>query len=67
MVAWAREYVAENKIQFPGDISPLVVASYGGSMVARYAQQEAFKKHRRSMLAEDVINELGATVDELFD
>lgn len=68
MVAWALEYVAEQggKVEFPYGLSPLMVASYGGSLVARYAQQAAFQKCQRSMLAEDVINELGATVDQLF-
>ena len=69
MVAWAIEYAASQggKPDFPEGISPLVLAAYGGSLVARHAQQAAFEKHRRSMLAEDVIDELGATVDRLFD
>lgn len=68
MVAWAQEYVAEKggDSKFPYDLSSLMIASYGGSLVARFAQQAAFEKHRRSMLAEDVINELGDTVDRLF-
>ena len=66
MVAWATEYAA-SKLDFPEGVSPLMLAAYGGSLVARHAQQAAFEKHRRSMLAEDVINELGATVDRLFD
>ena len=68
LVAWAQEYVAEQgeKAKFPYDLSPLMIASYGGSMIARYAQKAAFQKCRRSMLAEDVIHELGSTVDELF-
>lgn len=69
MVAWAEEYATlkGGEAGFPEGLSPLMVAGYGGSLVARYAQQAAFAKHRRSMLAEDVINELGATVDDLFD
>ena len=68
MVAWAQEYAAADsgETSFPGKLSPLMIASYGGSLVARYAQQAAFKKCQRSMLAEDVINELGVTVDTLF-
>ena len=68
LVAWAQEYVAEQggMARFPYDLSPLMIASYGGSLIARYAQEAAFKKCRRSMLAEDVINELGRTVDDLF-
>ena len=68
MVAWAREYEAEQKgkASFPYNLSSLIIAAYGGSLVARFAQQAAFQKCRRSMLAEDVINELGATVDKLF-
>lgn len=44
-----------------------MVAAYGGSLVVRYAQKAAFEKRKRSMLAEDVIFELGATVDALFE
>lgn len=68
MAAWALESEAESQgtAGFPYELSPLMIASYGGSLVARFAQQAAFEKHRRSMLAEDVINELGATVDRLF-
>lgn len=68
MIAWAKEFLAEQgeAFQFPHDLSPLMIAGYGGSLVARHAQQAAFKKCQRSMLAEDVINELGHTVDQLF-
>ena len=67
MLAWALEYQAENpEFRAPGGLPLLMLAAYGGSLTARHAQAAAFEKKRRSMLAEDVIQELGDTVDRLF-
>lgn len=47
--------------------SATVLASYGGTLTARYAAKAAFAKRKRSMIAVDLIEELGFAVDELFD
>ena len=52
---------------FPAGLPPPVLASYGGCLTARVAAEAAFQKKGRSMLAADVIEELGAAVDKLFD
>ena len=43
-----------------------VVAAYAGCLVTRVAARAAFKRKRRSMLATDVIEELGETMQRLF-
>ena len=48
-------------------VPPLMLAAYGAACTVRHASQTAFRHKRRSMLAGDVIEELGATVDRLFD
>jgi ATP-dependent NAD(P)H-hydrate dehydratase len=42
------------------------LAAYAGCMVTRVAARAAFDKKRRSMLASDVIDELGDTMQRLF-
>lgn len=53
--------------EFPAGLPPPVLASYGGCLTARTAAAAAFQRRGRSMLAADVIEELGAAVDGLFD
>lgn len=53
--------------QYPGGLSPTVLAAYGGCLTARHAAAAAYAKKRRSMVAGDVIEELGNAVDNLFD
>ena len=60
MVSWALEAQKDDEQQTR---SSLVTAAFAASLVTRYAQKAAFEKHRRSMLAQDVINELGSSVD----
>lgn len=43
-----------------------VVAAYAGCLVTRVAARAAFERKRRSMLATDVIEELGETMQRLF-
>ncbi|ACO63890.1 hypothetical protein MICPUN_82051 [Micromonas commoda] len=45
---------------------PDVVAAYAGCLVTRVAARAAFERKRRSMLATDVIEELGETMQRLF-
>jgi len=62
MVAWAQE---AKPVALEG-VTPLMVAAYGASMVARLAQKRAFQKMGRSMLAGDVIEELGPALDQVM-
>ena len=55
------------KADYPESLPPTVLAAYGGCLTARTAAGAAFAKRRRSMLAGDVIEELGDAVDWLFD
>lgn len=68
MVSWAR-YAAAAESDFgpPKGVSSLLVASFGASVVARLAQARAFRKAGRSMLAGDVIEELGPALDQLLE
>ncbi|KAK9827360.1 hypothetical protein WJX81_001002 [Elliptochloris bilobata] len=70
-LSWAVNYgkqTGANQVRdFPGGLPPPVLASYGGCLTARVAAAAAFAKKGRSMLAADVIEELGAAVDKLFD
>lgn len=52
---------------YPEGLPPTLLAAYGGCLTARTAAKAAFAKKRRSMLAGDVIEELGDTIDRLFD
>ena len=56
-----------SKADYPENLPPTVLAAYGGCLTARTAAGAAFVKRRRSMLAGDVIEELGDAVDRLFD
>ena len=46
--------------------SASALAAYAGCLVTRVAARAAFDKKRRSMLASDVIDELGETMQRLF-
>ena len=46
--------------------SAVSVAAYAGCLVTRVAARAAFERKRRSMLATDVIEELGETMQRLF-
>ena len=46
--------------------SASALAAYAGCLVTRVAARAAFDKKRRSMLATDVIEELGDTMQRLF-
>ena len=46
--------------------SASALAAYAGCLVTRVAARAAFDKKRRSMLATDVIDELGETMQRLF-
>lgn len=70
-LSWAVNYGKQHGLketsQFPGGLPPTVVAAYGGCRTVRYAAGLAFRQMRRSMVAGDVINELGRAVDHLYD
>ena len=50
-----------------GRVPPLSLAAYGGTLVARHAAANAFASQKRSMVAEDLIDQVGYVVDQLFD
>lgn len=70
-MSWAVNYGETHKLKeaagYPGGLAPTVLAAYGGCLTARHAAAAAYGKKRRSMVAGDVIEELGDAVDRLFD
>ena len=69
--SWAANFGEQHGLAsatgYPEGLPPTMLAAYGGCLTARTAAKAAFGKKRRSMLAGDVIEELGDTVDQLFD
>ena len=65
-LGWAHGYL-EATGKTPGDIPPAVLAAYGGCSVARRASKKCFAIKKRSMIAVDLIEHLGHSVDELYD
>lgn len=66
---WATEALKagdQEAIKATQNLSATVLASYGGSLTSRFAAKAAFAKRKRSMIAVDLIEELGLVVDELF-
>ncbi len=70
-MSWAVNYGETHGLkevsQYPGGLPPALLAAYGGCLTARHAAKAAYAKKRRSMVAGDVIEELGDAVDLLFD
>lgn len=69
-LSWALQYSAEKGIgksaqNFPLGLSPNALAAWGACCIARNAAARAYEKKGRSMLAGDVIEELGGSVDWL--
>ena len=46
------------------NLSPLMLAAYGGCLTTKIASRRAFQRHGRAMGANDVIAELGGTIDQ---
>ena len=69
-LAWAITYREMNKdskdFQFPGGLSPLMLAAWGGCHIARVAAKHSFAERHRSMVAGDVIEKLGQAMQELY-
>ena len=65
-LGWAHGYL-EATGKTPGDIPPAVLAAYGGCSVARRASKKCFAIKKRSMIAVDLLEHLGHSVDELFE
>lgn len=70
-MSWAVNYGETHGLkgasQYPGGLPPVLLAAYGGCLTSRHAARAAYAKKRRSMVAGDVIEELGDAVDSLFD
>ena len=66
MVSWALQHQAEQGNGSAQTRQSLITAAFGASLVARHAQKAAFQKCGRSMLAQDVIDQLGHVVDRIF-
>ncbi|KAK9815408.1 hypothetical protein WJX72_003195 [[Myrmecia] bisecta] len=64
--SWATQYEKEHGRASDG-LPPLMLAAYGACFTARQAGAAAFAKKRRSLVAGDVIEEVGSAVDRLFD
>jgi ATP-dependent NAD(P)H-hydrate dehydratase len=65
--ALSKAVMAQNyKLNHVFASSASALAAYAGCLVTRVAARAAFDKKRRSMLATDVINELGGTMQRLF-
>ena len=69
-LSWALQYGQEKGIgqdasKYPLGLSPYVLAAWGACTIARNAAARAYEKKGRSMLALDVIEELGGSVDWL--
>ena len=65
-LGWAHSYLEANG-STPGNFPPAVLAAYGGSAVARRASKKCFAIKKRSMIAVDLLEHLGHSVDELFE
>lgn len=67
-IAWATtNSAAADEAAKQVGVPALLIAAYGAACTVRLASQAAFKRKRRSMLAGDVIEELGPTIDNLFE
>ena len=69
-LSWALQYgqekgIGQDAAQYPLGLSPGVLAAWGACCIARNAAARAYEKKGRSMLAGDVIEELGGSVDWL--
>mmetsp|Transcript_19955 Transcript_19955/g.34404 ORF Transcript_19955/g.34404 Transcript_19955/m.34404 type:complete len:342 (+) Transcript_19955:71-1096(+) len=49
------------------EMNPMILAAFGGCLTTRTTTAMAFTQKRRAMLASDVLELLGPTVDALFD
>ena len=48
-------------------LPPAMVASYGGSYLVKKCAEMAFAKHRRSMLAGDMVREIPSAFQTYFE
>lgn len=67
---WATEGLkagSQDAAKATAKFSATVLGAYGGTLTARYAAKAAFARRKRSMIAADLIEEVGFAVDELFD
>ena len=63
---WAKAYQQEHG-SLPHDLPATVLAAFGGCAAARRASKRCFAVKKRSMVAVDIIEHLGQSVDELFE
>ena len=63
---WAMAHQQQHG-SLPGDLPATVLAAFGGCATARRASKKCFAVKKRSMIAVDIIEFLGQSVDELFD
>lgn len=69
-LAWAQRFQeraeeGESLPSLPAERLPLL-AAYGASAVTRTASKAAFERHGRSMLAHDLLPEIGPAYESLF-
>ncbi|KXZ55181.1 hypothetical protein GPECTOR_3g327 [Gonium pectorale] len=72
-IAWTLAFLesarksAEMEVVILPEINPMVLASYGACLVARTAAAYAFAQRKRSMVASDMLIQLGSAMEMLFD
>ena len=64
MLSWAK--AAETKARLPTELPapPPVLGAYAGCLLTRRFARAAFAKHKRSMTAPDLIEEIGGVFEE---
>ena len=66
-VAWSLVGTARGRLVWNEDISaPVPLACYAACTVMRTACVATFEKHKRSMVAGDIIPELGRVMQQMF-
>lgn len=53
----------------PGDpaLPPMILAAYGGCLLTRLASADAFKTHKRAMVAHDLLAFIGSNFNATFE
>lgn len=67
---YSQEHSPRSTASSPGELAQdnlLLYAGYGAALTARACSRRAFEKHRRAMLAHDLLVEVGPAYQELWD
>lgn len=70
-IAWALSFLesarSSQEVVLLPEINPMVLAAYGACLVTRTASAYAFGHKKRSMVAGDMLGQLGNAMEMLFD